>query len=44
MFELSRTQQRRDKMSTDKATEDNAPAPLLGLGLSEGLGPAGETR
>ena len=26
-------------MSTDKIPEDNASAPLLGLGLSEGLGP-----
>ena len=25
-------------MSTDKIPENNAPAPLLGLGLSEGLG------
>lgn len=27
-------------MSNDKTTENNAPAPLLGLGLSEGLGAA----
>lgn len=26
-------------MSTDKATENKEPAPLLGLGSSEGLGP-----
>ena len=32
----------RGKTMTDKATENNAPAPLLGLGLSEGLGPLPE--
>lgn len=31
-------------MSTDKATENKAPAPLLGLGSSDGLGAGAEAR